>query len=224
MGKKKFHYVYYSYEEWGRGYIGKRSCSCEPSEDTSYMGSFSDKTFKPTQKIIIATFGSSKEALEAEILLHNAFNVSANPLFANKSKQTSAWFNTEGVPKSEEHKQKIRLSNLGRKRSEESRQRMSLAKIGNTHNLGVKRGPSPLKGIRTGKMSVEQRICFHLTAKKKKLLIEVTNPDGISMCPLNIKLFCEGHGMDPAHLRAVALGRRKTCKKWTAKLCQFDDD
>jgi hypothetical protein len=39
---KKYHYVYYSYEEYGRGYIGSRSCSCLPQEDRNYFGSFTD--------------------------------------------------------------------------------------------------------------------------------------------------------------------------------------
>ena len=220
MGSKKFHYVYYSYEEWGRGYIGKRTCKCLPEEDSGYMGSFSDPTFKPNRKIILGVFASSREALAAEITLHEAFDVSRNPHFANRAKQTSEWFNTEGVAKSEEHKEKIRQSNLGKKRSEESRRRMSLAKMGNTYNLGVKRGPFPHKGVPRGKLTEQQRIFIALASDKKKLRIEVTSPAGISMCPLNIRLFCEDHGMADTHLRAVAKGARKTCKGWTAKLCE----
>lgn len=219
----RFHYVYYSYEEWGRGYIGKRTCSCVPENDTKYMGSFSDKTFKPNHKIILATFATSREALAAEALLHDAYNVSKNPLFANKAKQTTEWFNTEGVPKTEQHKEKIRQSNTGRKRTEESKRRMSLAKMGNKYNLGVKRGPSSLKGIARGKMTDEQRLLVFLKSKQQKIQIEVTNPSGISMCPLNVKLFCEQHGMADTQLRAVARGKRKTCKGWTARMCNHDD-
>ena len=50
---KEYHYTYYSYEEWGRGYFGSRTCRCLPKEDVKYFGSFGDKTFKPTQKIIL---------------------------------------------------------------------------------------------------------------------------------------------------------------------------
>ena len=220
--KHKFHYVYYSYEEWGRGYIGKRSCKCLPEEDVNYMGSFTDKTFKPNRKIILSTFATSADALTAEALLHDAYNVSSNPLFANKAKQTSRWFNTEGVPKTKQHREKIRQSNSGRKRTAETCQRMSLAKMGNTYNLGVKRGPSPMKGVARGKMTTEQRISVFLRSKRKQLRIEVTSPSGISMCPLSIKLFCEDHGMTDTHLRAVARGKRKTCKGWTSKLCNDD--
>lgn len=86
-----WHYVYYSYEEWGRGYIGKRSSKVPPEQD-QYLGSFKDKTFNPTQKIIIGIFDIAKEALEKEILLHNFYNVAKNPHFANQSKQTSLGF------------------------------------------------------------------------------------------------------------------------------------
>lgn len=88
---RQWHYVYYSYEEWGRGYIGKRSSSVHPDDDV-YLGSFKDKTFKPTRKIILAIFDTAKEALECEILLHNFYNVAQNPHFANQAKQTSSRF------------------------------------------------------------------------------------------------------------------------------------
>jgi hypothetical protein len=86
------HYTYYSYEEYGRGYIGSRSCKCYVNEDVNYFGSFVDKTFKPTQKIILGIFETRKEAYEAEKLLHNFFKVDINLHFANKSKLTSSGF------------------------------------------------------------------------------------------------------------------------------------
>jgi hypothetical protein len=85
-------YVYYSYEEWGRGYIGKRECYCLPEEDVKYFGSFRDKTFKPTQKIILATFATKEEAVSAEIVLHEFFEVDINPHFANKARQKTTKF------------------------------------------------------------------------------------------------------------------------------------
>jgi hypothetical protein len=88
----KHFYVYYSYEEYGRGYIGKRECECVPEEDINYLGSFHDKSFYPTQKIILETFDSVEEALEAEIILHDFYEVDTNPHFANRAKQTSTKF------------------------------------------------------------------------------------------------------------------------------------
>jgi len=86
------HYVYYSFEPWGRGYIGRRSCMCSPEEDITYFGSFRDKTFSPSEKIILATFSSREEAAAAEVLLHEFFEVHQNPHFANKARQSSKKF------------------------------------------------------------------------------------------------------------------------------------
>ncbi len=87
-----YHYTYYSYEEFGRGYIGKRSCDCKPEEDVKYFGSYKDKTFKPTQKIILETYDTPTEAITAEIKLQHFFKVVPNPHFANQAYQTSTKF------------------------------------------------------------------------------------------------------------------------------------
>ena len=84
------HYVYYSYEEWGRGYIGVKSSEDPPTD--GYFGSFTDTTFQPTHKIVIAEFSSREEAVEAEVKLHRFFDVALNPHFANKSLQPSPGF------------------------------------------------------------------------------------------------------------------------------------
>lgn len=90
---KEYHYTYYSYEEWGRGYIGSRTCKCLPEEDVKYFGSFKDKTFKPTQKIILkGDYTTRAEADADEVLLHNYFEVDINPHFANLARQTSTKF------------------------------------------------------------------------------------------------------------------------------------
>jgi hypothetical protein len=87
------HYTYYSYEEWGRGYFGSRSCECLPEEDVKYFGSFKDKTFKPTQKIILKDdYLTRDEAIIDEIILHNFYEVDKNPHFANKSRQKTTGF------------------------------------------------------------------------------------------------------------------------------------
>ena len=92
MSNRKHFYVYYSYEPWGRGYIGKRECECLPEEDVKYFGSYRDKTFKPTEKIILETYDTLEEVLEAEIILHDFYKVDINPHFANKAKATSTGF------------------------------------------------------------------------------------------------------------------------------------
>lgn len=127
---RKYHYVYYSYEEYGRGYIGSRSCSCPPQMDRNYFGSFTDKTFKPTSKIIIAEFNSRDEALLAEINLHSFYDVVKNPHFVNKAKLTTSGFSREGVTLSRETREKISKTHLGKTFSEEARKNMSKAHKG----------------------------------------------------------------------------------------------
>jgi hypothetical protein len=128
------HYVYYVYEQWGRGYIGSRSTKKDLQADYNYMGSFRDKSFKPTEKIILMEFDSGKEARSAEVLLHNFYEVAKNTNFANKAKQTSSGFSTEGTigywagkERPEETKKKMKKKNkkgsygmLGKTRKPES--------------------------------------------------------------------------------------------------------
>jgi hypothetical protein len=83
MGLETWHYTYYSYEPNGRGYIGKRSSLVPPEEDP-YLGSFSDKTFKPTHKTVIATYKTAREALRAESALQYLFKVHKAEHFANQ--------------------------------------------------------------------------------------------------------------------------------------------
>ena len=110
----KHHYVYKSYEEEGREYIGCRSCNCLPEEDTKYFGSFCDKSFKPTGKTILFVCETREEAMEIEIELHNFFNVAVNPQFANKSKQTGTKFDRTGVPNTEKAKKKMSVARKGK--------------------------------------------------------------------------------------------------------------
>ena len=93
MELKEYHYVYYSYEEYGRGYFGSRTCKCLPEEDIKYFGSFGDKTFKPTQKIILKDdYATREEAYADEIILQEYYKVVENPHFANRAYQTSTKF------------------------------------------------------------------------------------------------------------------------------------
>ena len=124
---KKYFYVYYSYEPWGRGYIGKRECWCLPEEDVKYFGSFRDKTFKPTEKIVIQTFDTVEEAFLAEIQLQEFYQVDKNPHFANIYIHRSKNFCNNG---SEIIRDKISKSLTGIKRSEETKKKVSESKKG----------------------------------------------------------------------------------------------
>lgn len=93
MNQTRYYYTYYSYEEWGRGYFGSRGCKCLPEEDVKYLGSSRDKTFKPTQKIILKSdYATKAEAYADEIILQEHYKVVENPHFANRAYQTSTKF------------------------------------------------------------------------------------------------------------------------------------
>jgi hypothetical protein len=123
------HYVYYSYEEWGRGYVGSRSCKCLPKEDSGYLGSYSDKTFHPSGKIILY-IGDSREVVNAvEVQLHNFFEVDINPHFANQAKQRSKGFFRSG-PHTEETIAKIKRNRKNKNTGPSSLPREHFQKIG----------------------------------------------------------------------------------------------
>jgi len=139
------HYTYYSYEEWGRGYIGVRSCDCSPEEDL-YLGSYTDQTFEPTHKIILSTHETREEATQAEVDLHEFFNVSTNNHFANKANQTAAGFDYSGRTHSSKTKQKMREQKSGDKNnmfgkthSKEAKDKIGKASKGRSHTAEVKK-------------------------------------------------------------------------------------
>ena len=138
------YYTYYSYEEWGRGYIGSRpsGCKCNPEEDL-YMGSFKDKTFKPTKKIILGVYSTPQECLEAEVKIHDFFKLDINPNFANLARQTSTGFIS--LVKTKEHCRNISKALKGRKLSVESIQKRQQNRIyvtGGDHHM-VRDGHTP---------------------------------------------------------------------------------
>ena len=92
---KKIYYVYYSFEESGRGYIGYRKCpeSFTPETD-KYLGSSCDNTFKPIGKTILKGNLTQREAIAVEIYFQRKYKVAEewNKDFANLSYQTSVGF------------------------------------------------------------------------------------------------------------------------------------
>lgn len=117
-----YHYTYLLKDKHSNmKYIGVRSCYCLPKDDTAYWGS---SKHLPTdvhlthKKRVLSIFKTRKEAVSHEIFLHEKYQVSTNPLFYNKAKQTSTGFDTSGIPLSEERKQNISNKLKGRKKPE----------------------------------------------------------------------------------------------------------
>ena len=108
------------------GYFGSRTCKCLPKEDIKYFGSFSDKTFKPTQKIILKDdYATREEAYADEIILQEYYKVVENPHFANRAYQTSTKFSVFGLTFTESHRKKISEGQKGKKRSKEVGEKIS---------------------------------------------------------------------------------------------------
>jgi len=161
---KEYHYTYYSYEEWGRGYFGSRTCKCLPEEDVKYFGSFYDKTFKPTQKIILKSdYATRVEAIADEIILHDYYDVANNPHFANQAKQTCTKFSIYGTSHSKETKRKIGEGNRGKTHSKETREKLS--KI----NKGIPRSEETRRKISEKKKGKISPLRGKLRLEKSKI-------------------------------------------------------
>ena len=122
-------YTYYSYEEFGRGYIGYRKCPkiYTPDQDP-YLGSYTDKTFKPSAKIVLTIHSNAEEAREAERRIQEFFDVLNNPHFVNKSIQTGKGFYIKSH--TEATKNKMRDAAKGRIISPETRKKQSESRKG----------------------------------------------------------------------------------------------
>jgi hypothetical protein len=213
---KKYFYVYYSYEEYGLGYIGKRECECLPEEDLSYFGSFKNKSFKPTQKIILETFDTVEEALEAECTLHDFYEVDKNPHFANRAKQTSKKFyyitpienmiGENNPAKRPEVREKLSAARKKRITTDETKKKMSEAhkgKPGTYGMLGKKHSEETLEKMRKRRENINNKI-WKLKDSEGK--VYTTN---------NLKHFCEQNGLSDSAIHRVVSGKRNHHKGWT---------
>jgi hypothetical protein len=141
---KEYHYTYYSYEEWGMGYFGSRTCKCLPEEDVKYFGTYSHKNFNPTQKIILkSNYDTRKEAIQDEISLQQYYKVVENSHFANRAYQTSTGFYYDKGPGEESKKRRSELmkTNFNPMSNPELREkaRINLIKSANTPSSIEKR-------------------------------------------------------------------------------------
>lgn len=242
ISTKKYFYVYYSYEPWGRGYIGKRECECLPEEDVKYFGSFTDKTFKPTEKIILETFDSAEEALKAEVFLHIFYEIDKNPHFANKLKMVTEKFSKCGRDEYKIYEPKFQkqfiiavknsrsineiLRKLGRKKGggnyNNVKKWIKLLNLSDSHLIGVYVNRGKVRSevlkkhwsdVRKGKLKTENH-------KKKiklsncKYVYTFISPEGISIETILYIDFCKENNLNPCKIREVARGVRDHYKGW----------
>ena len=212
----KYFYTYYSYEEFGRGYIGKRECECLPEKDIDYLGSFKDKTFKPTQKIILETFDTVEEALGAECILHDFYEVDINPHFANKARQTSTKFyyitpkefisGDKNPAKRPEVRQKLQEARNKRITTDETKKKMSEAHKGRPGTYGMK---DKKHSEETKKRMRENRV------NRNNKIWKIKDPFDIIHVTDNLKYFCEQNNLTDSAIHHVISGKRNHHKGWT---------
>ena len=211
----KYFYVYYSYEEYGRGYIGKRECECLPEKDVRYFGSFKDKTFNPTQKIILETFDIVEEALEAECVLHDFYEVDKNPHFANRAKQTSTGFYYKlSHEEAKKRGQEIKESGLGICGLSKE-QRIKNGKLGSKKAREMCVGIYALTPERRSEISKK---AGKITGDKLAKEFVLKSPTGEIIYGKNIRKFCRENNLNHCVITKVLSDKyphSKSYKGWT---------
>lgn len=226
----KHFYVYYSYEEYGKGYIGSRVSKLPPHEDINYFGSFSDKNFKPTQKIILEVFSTKEEALDAERNLHKFYDVKNNSHFANRSNLTTTCFSPP------QGKQKFRITDKSFKSSfiQSVKNNTSIRKV--AMELGMGLNGSTYESIKrwikklnldtshfTGQVwNKGKKLGDRLTEQQKekshyKYIYIITTPEGTTITTKNLRKYCIDNKLNQRNMWLVASGRVKTCKGYKIK-------
>jgi hypothetical protein len=171
-------YVYILKGKCGRDYIGSRfgpkvmPCGDPNEVDVKYLGSFSDDTFEPIEKIILLYFHASKNkrAQKAEGYLHEIWQVRDNLHFANKG-HANEEFSFAGRKHS--NKSKIKISESLKKRLEEPllRQKWSNAQKGKKLSEETK---LKISRATTGKKKSEETKLNMSKAQKGKIISQET--------------------------------------------------
>jgi hypothetical protein len=203
MEPETWHYTYYSYEPTGRGYIGKRSSRVPPQEDP-YLGSFSDKTFKPSRKIIIATYKSAKAALRAESALQYLFKVHKAEHFANQTIYPLGKFG-HSAPSGLRWDDPVRYQQL--KESSES-----------LLELETSMSQSQLdEWLPIVKLIQEdrQRMIEESRKDEMQIVYMLKNPFGLTLPIVDLKVFCQNSGLDFEGIEKLFLGEIDSWEGWT---------
>ena len=164
--ERKYHILYVSFEETpgGRSYVGAHSTDCIFD---GYLGSYLDKSFKPTAKIIIGYFNSRSALLSAESSLQKTLNVVRDPHYVNQSIQHGSGFTYGflGKKHTTEWKEKQSQRNRERPRKIKKKKEPRSQRGENNHRFGVTESPETKKkksdamvGRHWGNNGVEERM------------------------------------------------------------------
>jgi hypothetical protein len=220
----KHFYVYYSYEPWGRGYIGKRECSCLPENDFKYFGSYTDKSFKPTEKIILEVFDTRKDAYKAEAKLHNFYDVKNNPHFANKTNQflnRNELYKIKELKINDEKFKDIIIKYV--KESTSVRQillKLNLKETGGNYNsiktwiklLNLNTSHFTGLGWSKGKTLISPLTEEQKEKSHYKYTYTIITPGGQIIVTKNLKQYCKENKLNQGNMWMVSVGKSKSCK------------
>ena len=167
-----------------------------PAED-NYYGTFYDKSFEPTEKIVLGAFDTKEEALAAEVALHEFFKVDSNPYFANQSRQLTTKFvyDATGRKHSEETKAKISANNKrallgktgkdhsrwGKKHTKETKEKIRQKATGRKHDEATKakmRKPKPGRDLQVREKAPTYGLLWWVNSGNRAILSPICPGDG----------------------------------------------
>lgn len=121
-----------------------------------------------------------------------------------------------GVSKTEQHREKIRLSSLKRWQSQEERDKQSQRFLGKNNPMYGKPGTMLGRTMsKDAKQKIrESRIKFGPTKLYKW---EITHPNGTQEIIVNLTKFCRDRGLHPSGMFQVISGRIRTYKNYRCK-------
>lgn len=181
-----------------------------PPEDDPYLGSFSDKTFKPTDKIIIATYDSAVKALRAESALQRFFQAHKAEHFANQAIYSFGKFRR--LPRRAAGWKKLAKQE---KRRETARRLLELEKNVPQSELDAW---IPIFDIieQEGRRLIEegaadqlQSICF------------LKNPYGVTYPVTDLEIFCKNRRLNFDNIQKLLAGKVNSWRGWSRGEADF---
>jgi hypothetical protein len=124
-----------------------------------------------------------------------------------------------GVIMSQETRDKIAQSLMGRKRPRSVTEKMLQSRAGFRHSEETKRKMSKTrKGMKRQPHTPESKL--KISQNKAKYEYEITDPDGNTYITRSLNWFCKDHGLHQAHMSATAHGGANGYKGWQVRIIQ----
>ena len=224
MSSSIYHYTYIITNTTNQmKYIGVRSCSCLPENDSDYMGSSKsldeamNETPEAFTKIIIDTFPTREIANANEQWLHEHYDVARNPEFYNLC-IAPLGFCRAGSPISAETRKKLSEASKGRTLTPEHKKKLSAANKGQTRSPAARKNISAAK---KGKNKGKNNPNYGNTHSPETKLKMSAAQRGKTLSPEHKKKISEsskGKTLTPEHKKKIS-GPRGPREKITCPHC-----